>query len=407
MKKNKKFRGVVFVLTYVFLFIASDCVAGMKQRGYAPRNDMKTVEQQTPAQLRALLLEIVTPCVGPGPDKSPALALGLTTESGDVTLSLGNHRIRQFGPVNSDTLFGIGSLTKIFTGLILAQAVTADDIKLADKASDYLPPEIEIDNRITIQQLVSHTSGLPDFPENLMNQDGERMRVIDDRMPAKGYTKSQLQECLKNGNCRPTVFPGKEYHYSNLGLGLLALVLQTRYGYPDFVAMNRARITDVLGMDDTSTHIQNFIQARQDRIAQGYQYPERSAPRPVPLSQMGILAGAGELISSVDDVMRLLKVLTGLSNSPMQAAVAEFNRKLCSGDRPDVDIGYAHKMRKTNDGGTVHFMSGFTAGYTAVMLWRDAPKVGLIIMANRGRFNQLTTIGVQAMDALRGQIKAP
>ncbi len=368
---------------------------------------MKTVEQQTPAQLRALLLEIVTPCVGPGPDKSPALALGLTTEAGDVTLSLGNHRIRQVDPVNADTLFGIGSLTKIFTGLILAQAVTADAIKLTDKASDHLPPEIEIDNRITIQQLVSHSSGLPDFPENLINQDGERMRVIDDRMPAKGYTKSQLQECLQDGNCRPIVPPGKKYHYSNLGLGLLALALQNRYGYPDFATMNRARITDVLGMNDTSTHIQNFIRTRQGRIAQGYQYPERSAPRPVPLSQMGILAGAGELISSVDDMTRLLKVLTGISYSPMQNAVAEFNRKLCPGDRPDVDIGYAHKMRKTNDGGTVHFMSGFTAGYTAVMLWRDAPKVGLIIMANRGRFNQLTTIGVQAMDALRGQIKAP
>ncbi|WP_175530228.1 serine hydrolase domain-containing protein [Desulfobacula phenolica] len=336
-----------------------------------------------------MIIQNIKPYIGQGSaEKSPAIAVGLVTRHGEVVVALGNRDIFTHKPPDGNTLFGIGSVSKLFTGLILANAVANKELSLSDKANDWLEEQIHIDDRITLQQLVSHFSGLPNFPDNIMEQtDRSWNRETAMLMPAKDYSRKHLKNCLTKKLCCPRHVPGKKYLYSNMGIGLLSIVLQNRYGFNDFNTLNQEKITHVLSMKKTATNIPSFIKQNKANLAQGYQYiPEYHRLKPVPFSNMGVLAGAGELISCVNDMNLLLNALTGLSKSPLGNAAKELKKELGGSNQPSVSTAYAHKVRSARDGGKIHFKTGYTAGYSAIVIWRDMPKIGLVVLSNRGKF---------------------
>src|SRR5438034_2208871 len=140
------------------------------------------------------------------------MVIGLVDERGRRVLAAGKLDNGTRQEVNGDTVFEIGSVTKTFTTLLLQDSVERGEMKLEDSISDYLPKSVRCPTysrkEITLSQLAAHTSGLPEFPDNLSPGDGN--------LAYSGYTVEQLCNFLSGFTL--TREPGTQWGYSNVGM---------------------------------------------------------------------------------------------------------------------------------------------------------------------------------------------
>jgi CubicO group peptidase (beta-lactamase class C family) len=357
------------------------------------KNSARTQRESTPlVRYRRILIKKLRQHVGVQSEhKAPGIAVGLVTEQGDLAFGLGQREIDKRLGVDLDTLFGIGSVSKLFVGMALAKGIVDGNLNYTTKANNWLDESLQIDSRITLGHLVTHRSGLPNFPHNIYTRrNTPKDRALRQVMPAKDYSKANLASCLKHNDCLTSTPPGSSYEYSNLGVGLLSIALQNCYGYQDSNELTKKLITERLNMGRTTMNEPDFLDRYRGDLAQGYRYEESTSELvSVPLSDMGVLAGSGELVSTINDMNRFLKVLTGLETGVMKRVAEEMNRPLEATNRDEVKIGYAHQIRCSPNGLEIHWKSGITAGSTAIILWLTEPKVGLVVLSNRGRLNAL------------------
>src|SRR5208283_4407870 len=117
--------------------------------------------------------------------------------------------------LDGDTVFEIGSITKVFTALLLADMAQRGEVALTDPVSKYLPKGVKMPGRnghaIMLQDLATHTSGLPRLPSN--------MKPKDFMNPYADYTPELLYQFLSSYELPRD--PGSKWEYSNLGAGLL------------------------------------------------------------------------------------------------------------------------------------------------------------------------------------------
>jgi serine-type D-Ala-D-Ala carboxypeptidase/endopeptidase len=174
-----------------------------------------------------------------------AIVIGFVDPNGTRIFSFGNISKANNVPVNENTLFDIGSITKTFTTLLLADMVKQGIINLNDPIEKYLPANVKVPQysgvKITLEDLTSHTSGLPEWPSNiwLNNNVGVFNPKYNETMLYKGLSNTSL-----------TREPGSQFQYSSFGIGLLAHILSVKAGLP-YEQLVKNRILDVLGMNDT------------------------------------------------------------------------------------------------------------------------------------------------------------
>jgi CubicO group peptidase (beta-lactamase class C family) len=216
-------------------------------------------------------------------------------------------RTRKDGPLpDDDTLFEIGSITKVFTATLLAEMSLKGEVGLDDPVNRYLPEPVRLASRggmeVTLRHLATHTSGLPRLPGNL------GWKALFSSNPYAHYTVDDLYRCLRS--CRLRSKPGTEYLYSNLGAGLLGHVLGLAAGaaYEELVLR---RICRPLGMDDMAI---TLSPDQQQRLAQGHAGGEPAPPWDHPT-----LPGAGALRSSTRDMLRFLHA----NMAPQTTSLAE------------------------------------------------------------------------------------
>jgi D-alanyl-D-alanine-carboxypeptidase/D-alanyl-D-alanine-endopeptidase len=341
------------------------------------------------SEIRGLAPRFVDP-TGSDPRTTPGLVVAIVTESGEQFFSFGTKKIGTITPPDSSTLFPVGSLTKLFTGLVLAQLVQEDRLKLDESASRLLPASLPLPtSAITLRHLVTNTSGLPNYPSNLTSfrdADQDGINDYDQFNPGRNYTQAMLSEWLASGPSLESP-PGINAKYSNLGFGLLGLLLEQHLGYASFNSMIGAKVVRPLSLSKTSTT--DSIELSSSNIATGYSYSS-GRPRIAPIPDMGALAGAGELISNADDLIVFLKGLTGLSRSGLSPAFRELNRPIASVGNHT--LGYGMKINESQRGGSFALKTASTSGFSAVIAWRTRPRIGIVILANRGnypRINQL------------------
>src|SRR5580700_6438668 len=125
-------------------------------------------------------------------------------------------------PLNGDTVFEIGSMTKVFTSLVLMDMVQKGEVALTDPVSKYLPASVKVPERngrmINLQDLSTQSSGLPRMPSNFNPKDPLN--------PYADYSVEQLYQFLSGYQLKRDI--GAKYEYSNLGVGLLGHVLSLR-----------------------------------------------------------------------------------------------------------------------------------------------------------------------------------
>jgi CubicO group peptidase (beta-lactamase class C family) len=214
---------------------------------------------------------------------------------------------RDGAPVNEHTIFEIGSVTKVFTSLALAEMAMRGAVRLDDPVESLLPNGVRMPrfgaHQVTLQHLALHLSAIPDQPTNLGNSDADN--------PWAAYDSTALFEFL-NGFALPHA-PGERFRYSNLGSGLLGYVLARRER-TDYENLIQRRVTAPLGLADTRIELSP---AQQQRVAQGHAEDGSVAAA----WTFDALAGAGGLRSTGVDLARLLQAALGHIDSPLDTAL--------------------------------------------------------------------------------------
>ncbi len=182
-------------------------------------------------------LEYIVKAAGP----NSCIVLGIVDEHGSRVVSCGKLDNGTDQEVDGNTLFGIGSITKTFTALLLQDMIQRGEMKLDDPVAKYLPMSVKMPTRngkeITLLQLTIHTSGLPANPGNL-----------DPKSGFADYTTDQLYEFLSGYKLRHD--PGTRFHYSNLGVSLLGHVITLKAG-TNYESLVEDRIFRPLKMNST------------------------------------------------------------------------------------------------------------------------------------------------------------
>lgn len=313
--------------------------------------------------------------------KARGVAVALVDANGIRVVTAGIARGNE--AVKPQDLFEIGSVTKTFTGLLLAIADEKNEAKLDDPVEKFLPEGIKLRDSgstpIRMVDLATHRSGLPRLATN--------MQPKDPKNPYADYTEQDLLDFLKGFT--PTRVRNAQYEYSNIGFGLLGYALVRAAKATSFEALLNARILQPLNMSNTSSDPSRFI----ERLTQ----PHDANGRPTPAWDLPIAhAAAGAIRSTAGDMGRYIEAIAGLKASPMAGAISLATTTREQGPNRINPIGLAW-MRLPFDKREILNHDGGTFGSSSSLMVDRAAKEGVFIVANSA--TRLTDIALHLMDA--------
>jgi len=299
--------------------------------------------------------------------KAVGIVAGIIDEKGRQVVAAGKISPDGTQAPDGDTVYEIGSVTKVFTSLILADMIEKGEVKPDDPVSKLLPATVKVPSRngrqITLLDLSMQVSGLPRLPDNL--------KPADPGNPYADYDAAKLYDFLSRYTL--TRDPGEKYEYSNLAVGLLghALALKAGISYEELL---RRRIFAPLGMTSTSIALS---EAQKKRLAPGY----NAALKPVKNWDFGVLAGCGAVRSTVNDMLKFVAANLELTDTPLKAAMRRMRSVKKETDMPGVEIGMAwHTFTKFDT--LIWWHNGGTYGYRSFVGFNPAKKEGVVILCN-------------------------
>ncbi|MGV0026158.1 serine hydrolase [Phormidesmis priestleyi] len=309
------------------------------------------------------------------------IVVGLITPQGRKIIRYG--RMAQSDPRQPDenTVFEIGSISKVFTTLLLADMVERGDVKLDDSIAQFLPKSVKVPSRngqaITLIDLATHTSGLPRLPDNLKPKDIEN--------PYADYTVEQLYEFLSRYQLTRDI--GAKYEYSNLGVGLLGHLLSLKSGM-DYETLVTTRIAQPLQMESTKIRLSAEMKSR---LATGH----NAIGSPVKNWDFLTLAGAGGLRSTAHDLLNFLAANLGLTQSNLSKAMQKTQIVQRPTGTPDLAMGLGwHVFQKY--GTEIVWHNGGTGGYHSFIGFDKKKQLGIVVLSNSS--NSIDDIGLHLLD---------
>jgi len=297
-------------------------------------------------------------------EKHVAIVIGFLKDGKETYFSYGKTALKEGTNVNENSVFEIGSISKVFTTILLADQVLKGNMALDDPISKYLPKGIKAPERngkqIRLKDLASHTSGLPPMPDNFV--------ATDPNNPFKEYKKEQIYEFLSSHELTRDI--GASYKYSNLGMGLLGHILELQSGktYEELV---KEHIASVLGMADTGITLSPAMMAR---LAKGHAYGSE-------VSNWDItgLAGAGAIRSTASDMLKFLAANLNDADTPLAKAM-KFSHKTAYKSK-EGNFENALGWHFANEG-TIVWHNGGTGGYRSFAGINKIDKSGVVVLTN-------------------------
>jgi D-alanyl-D-alanine-carboxypeptidase/D-alanyl-D-alanine-endopeptidase len=265
------------------------------------------------------------------------------------------------------SIYQIGSVTKTFTAVLLAQMTLAGEMRLDAPIGAYLPsddaaPSFE-GHPITLLSLAEHNSGLPRLPPNFAPRDPVN--------PYADYTTDMLYQALSQTQLARA--PGTQYEYSNFGVTLLGQLLANR-ARASYVDLIRARVLAPLGMNDT---VVVGTAASRARIVQGFAL-DGTLARPW---DFGSLGGAGSIESDLHDMLIYLQANMRAPAGPLGPAMA-----IAQQPRYDFLIGAIPQkiglVWMTNPHSGITWHNGETGGYHSFIGFNRAANYGVVVLSN-------------------------
>jgi serine-type D-Ala-D-Ala carboxypeptidase/endopeptidase len=312
-------------------------------------------------------------------DLANALEHGILAAGTGTGVSIGivDHgacRIFTYGTAKPDSLIEIGSLTKTFTGLILAQMVEQGKVKYDEPVRELLPAGVLAKStgpEITLLDLAIQHSGLPRMPDNF--------KPADLANPYADYRPTDLYAFLvQHGLEKPANSP---FLYSNLGMGLLGQALANRAGitYPELI---KQQITGPLGLKDT---VVALSPEQASRFLQGHDAEHRE----VHAWDFDALAGAGGIRSTADDMLTYLEVqLHPEKLSPNNTEGATLFAALAQSHEVRADAAPGRRIAlgwMFNRGTETYSHNGATGGFSSYAFFNRKGDYAAIILVNVSR----------------------
>ena len=305
----------------------------------------------------------------------------------------GSRRILTFGeagegarPLAASSVFELGSITKTFTGTVLADMVRRGRVKLDDPVGKYLPRGVRVPSlngrQITLLDLATHTSGLPRLPTGY--------EPPDPANPYGDYAAKHLYAFLNSHELARE--PGAKFEYSNLGMGLLGHALARAARAKSFQRLVAERVLHPLGMSMTAY---GRTAALAPWMAKGHNQQGAVAP----YFDVAVLAGGGGLNSNVSDLMTYLDANIGEPTSPLEHAMRDARRGYHL-PRPGVQVGLGW-MTMTRGPLTLVGHNGGTAGYSTYVVFDPETRAGVVVLANSGGFEYADKIGRELLNPER------
>ena len=278
-------------------------------------------------------------------------------------------------PDPADTFFEIGSVTKTFTTLLMAKQVIAGKMKLEDPINKYLPDSITAltigNTPLTLKHLANHTSGLPRLPANIFNG------KVDPQDPYRHYLSDSLYHFMKTYQVKET--PGTKFSYSNLGAGLLGMILENTTG-KSFNHLIVEEIARPLGMFKTKVELTKID---EKNFAQGYdERGQATAPW-----DLASLKGSGAIRSTLNDMVIFIQAQLGQEN-PLSKAIELTHQKTFSSIEQDMGLGW--RINKNQTSSYLHH-SGGTGGFRSFVGFDKHRQIGVVILSNAAE--EVTEIG--------------
>ena len=309
------------------------------------------------------------------------IVVGVIEPNGRRVVAYGNLAKDDPRTLDGDTIFEIGSVTKVFTSLLLADMVNRKEVALDDPAAKYLPEHVKMKERsgksITLHDLSTHSSGLPRLPSNL--------KLKDLRNPYADYSVDDLYQFL-SGYELPRD-PGSEFEYSNLGGGLLGHLLAYRAG-TDYESLIGTRTTRPLGMPDTGIALSSSM---KERMATGH----TAMLAPAANWDLPTLAGAGALRSSANDMLTFLEAFLGYKESPLapaMKAMLEVRRPL---GKANIGLGW---FIFPTDGREIANHDGGTGGFCSYVGYDPKERIGVVVLSNAFTPSGVVDIGLHLLN---------
>ena len=270
-------------------------------------------------------------------------------------------------PIDEHTIFEIGSISKTFSGVLLADAVVRGEARIDEPVAALLPAGTIVPSRdgrqITLEDLATHRSGLPRLPDNLT--------PASPQDPYADYDARRLYAFLAVYKLPRA--PGQSVEYSNLGGGLLGHALTLRAKAPDWGALVAQRVTGPLSMRETYVGVPPDARSR---LSVGHD----AALDSVPAWNFDVLAGAGALRSSATDMLTWLEAQLDTVNGPLAHAVAMARTPRTPGNGTSrIALGWIVGGSATHP---IWWHNGGTGGFRSFAAFDPARRAAVVVLSN-------------------------
>jgi len=310
--------------------------------------------------------------------KHQSLFVGIIDEN-DVEYYYYGDTAKGENPIDENTLFEIGSVTKVFTTMILADMVEKGEVNLNDPIEKFLPEDVSTPSKngrtITLFDLATHSSGLPRMP------DGFPITDMDEQFQ---YDREEMYDSLSKVELSREI--GSQYEYSNFGFSLLGHILSLQAGQ-SYEELLQERVLDKFGMDSTCVKQCDDL---RDRFAN----PHFLGFAANELNLSEDMVGAGEIRSSGKDMLSFLSYVMGLEDSDLRSSF-ELTQKVNRKIDDTLSIGLAWHMLQKDDRMIV-WHNGATNGFASFVGFDPESNQGVVVLTNT--LNPVDDIGVWLLE---------
>ncbi len=343
-----------------------------------PAPDPAVAATLTDEQIREVLVQRIDQ-----EHRAVGIVVGIVSDQGTRIISYGRAKVdgpqaKGFDgdaaaltrPLDGDTVFEIGSITKTFTANILADMARKGEVNLDDPVAKYLPDGVKVPRKggkdITLRLLAQHMSGLPRMPANFHPSDPSN--------PYADYDATAMYAFL--AQVEPAREPGEDMEYSNFGYGLLGNTLALKAGM-SYAELLNERITGPLGMTDT---VISLTPELKSRLAQGHNEQREPASN----WDLGALAGAGAIRSTVKDMLKYCAANAGLTESPLGPTFTEaqaLRYPWRKGEKSLGSVAWSAPMSLPH-ARQLWWHNGGTGGYHSFLGFDREARVGIVVLSN-------------------------
>lgn len=292
------------------------------------------------------------------------IVVGVVDDEKVEYFSYGKTALKNGTDVNENSVFEIGSISKTFTAIMLADEVLKGTMSLSDPIQNYFPETVKVPTRngkeITLKNLATHSSALPRMPTNFFPSNPNN--------PYADYTFELAYEFMSTLELSRDI--GEKYEYSNFGMGMLGHILELHNdkSYEDLLI---ERISNVYDMNDTRVV---FTESMKERLAKGH-----SNGREVENWDLPALAGAGAIRSTASDMIKYLKANIGITTSPIYEAIKLSHKEAYRSEEQDFSMGLAWHYGLDD---TVIWHNGGTGGYISFAGFLKGTNKGVVVVTN-------------------------